>query len=302
MTEKLKIVGALGEESLLLPALVNDALTANNRAKYFFSLLQSARLRADHLDRPFSTLREERLASSVDQPQLDQVVALARRNPDGLYVIPHAEEILRQLLAALCEMVAPIEAVSDGELASSYLARLLDLSAVAVADDDLMEGACIDALTRADRHRGDSLHLLVIDVHKELNGLQVALATESVEGAMTYGLAADDRALVASFMHGVQRTEALKFDHPGLGTTATRAGGVLVIQNDIGTTDAHVLVVRVDGLTVTTLYSDVHLQRLTFFASLFAAWKVRWDDIVSRHDQKSSSAGPAVSASPAMPR
>ncbi len=44
MTEKLKIVGALGEESLLLPALVNDALTANNRAKYYFSLLQTARL------------------------------------------------------------------------------------------------------------------------------------------------------------------------------------------------------------------------------------------------------------------
>jgi hypothetical protein len=139
-------------------------------------------------------------------------------------------------------------------------------------------------MTRADRHRGDSLHLLVMDLHKELNVLQAALATESVEGAMTYGLADDDRELVAAFMQGVRRTAPLKFDHPGLGTTAARSGGVLVIQNDIGTTDAHVLVIRVDNLTVTTLYSDVHLQRLNFFASLFARWKVRWDDIVSRHD------------------
>jgi hypothetical protein len=38
MTEKFKIVGALGEESLLLPALVNNALTANDPAKYFFAL------------------------------------------------------------------------------------------------------------------------------------------------------------------------------------------------------------------------------------------------------------------------
>jgi uncharacterized protein Yka (UPF0111/DUF47 family) len=285
MTEKLKIVGALGEESLLLPALVNDALTANNRAKYYFSLLQTARLRADHLDRPFSSLREERLASSVEHSELDQVVALARRNPDGLYLIPHADEILRHLLAALREMIAPLEAVADGVVAGGYQQRLQDLSVAAATEDDLMEGAAIDALTRADRHRGDSLHLLVIDLHKELNELQVALATESVEGAMTYGLEADDRSLVAAFMRGVQRTEPLKFDHPGLGTTATRAGGVLVIQNDIGTTDAHVLVIRVAGLSVTTLYSDVHLQRLTFFASLFAAWKVRWEDIVSRQDR-----------------
>ena len=33
MTEKLKIVGALGEEALLLPTLVNEALAANSRAK-----------------------------------------------------------------------------------------------------------------------------------------------------------------------------------------------------------------------------------------------------------------------------
>ena len=46
-------------------------------------------------------------------------------------------------------------------------------------------------------------------------------------------------------MAGLNRTAKLKFTHPGLATTATRAGGRLVIQNDIGTTDAHVIVIHV---------------------------------------------------------
>lgn len=284
MTEKLKIVGALGEDALLLPALVNDALTANDRAKYYFSLLQSARVRADNLERPFSILRDERIASSVDRPELDQVVAAARRSPEGPYLIPHSEQIVHQLLAAVREMIAPLAAVADGGEAGGFGERLALLAAAAIAEDDLIEADCIDAMTRADRHRGDSLHLLVMDLHKELNVLQAALATESVDGAMTYGLADDDRELVAAFMQGVRRTAPLKFDHPGLGTTAARSGGVVVIQNDIGTTDAHVVVIRVDNLTVTTLYSDVHLQRLNFFAALFSRWKVRWDDILSRRD------------------
>ncbi|MCU0974032.1 MAG: DUF47 family protein, partial [Burkholderiales bacterium] len=106
----------------------------------------------------------------------------------------------------------------------------------------------------------------------------------TVDGAMTYGLEPGDRSLVAAFMRGVNRTAPLKFDHPGLGTTATRSGSLVVIQNDIGTTDAHVIVVRIAGLGVTTLYSDVHLQRLTFLESLFGDWKVKWDDILSRKD------------------
>ena len=35
-------------------------------------------------------------------------------------------------------------------------------------------------------------------------------------------------------MRGLNRTAPLKFDHPGLGATATRMDGKLVIQNDLG--------------------------------------------------------------------
>ncbi len=50
--------------------------------------------------------------------------------------------------------------------------------------------------------------------------------------------------MVAAFMRGVDRTRALKFNHPGLETSAVRSGSRLVIQNDIGTTDAHIVVIR----------------------------------------------------------
>ncbi len=41
-----------------------------------------------------------------------------------------------------------------------------------------------------------------------------------------------------------------------------------MIQNDIGTTDAHVIVIHVEGLTVSVTYTDVHAERLAFFQDM----------------------------------
>lgn len=49
-----------------------------------------------------------------------------------------------------------------------------------------------------------------------------------------------------AFMCGVEKTRRLKFDRPGLATTSTRCGARLTIQNDIGETDAHVVVIAVE--------------------------------------------------------
>jgi uncharacterized protein Yka (UPF0111/DUF47 family) len=121
-----------------------------------------------------------------------------------------------------------------------------------------------------------------MDLHKELNRVQQQLATETIDGAQVYGVRDDDRPLIAAFMAGVNQTRELKFDHPGLGTTATRSGERLVIQNDIGMTEAHVLVVHVEGERVTLTYTDVHIDRLVFFQNLFDRFEVRWQDTVSR--------------------
>jgi uncharacterized protein Yka (UPF0111/DUF47 family) len=49
-------------------------------------------------------------------------------------------------------------------------------------------------------------------------------------------------------------------------------------------TDAHVLVIRVEGPELTLTYTDVHLQRLIFFQGLFEGRGVEWDDTRSRRD------------------
>lgn len=119
-----------------------------------------------------------------------------------------------------------------------------------------MPGGYVDELTWARRDRGDSMHLLVMDAHRGLVRFQAKIASQSVDGAAVYGLAGGDPDLVAAFMAGVHETSPLRFDHPGLGTSATRSGARLLIQNDLGTTNAHVVVVSVEALTVTITYSD----------------------------------------------
>ena len=115
--------------------------------------------------------------------------------------------------------------------------------------EDVISGRVIADITLGDPDGPDSLHLLLMDMHKSLNNLQKLISTENIAGAMTYNLQEQDKCLIQAFMSGVNRTSPLKFDHPGLGTTATRTNGRLVLQNDIGLTDAHVLVIHVEHNT-----------------------------------------------------
>lgn len=185
--------------------------------------------------------------------------------------------------------MAPLEKafLSGPPMPDRYEERLKTLLAdsPAVLTEDRVSGASIDRITSGQRDKGDSLHLLVMDLHKELNRLQRQLATEMIDGACVYGVRDDDRSLIRAFMAGVNRTRELKFDHPGLGTTATRSGDRLMLQNDIGVTDAHVLVVHVEGERVTLTYTDVHMERLAFFQNLFERFSLSWNDTVSRRGE-----------------
>jgi uncharacterized protein Yka (UPF0111/DUF47 family) len=285
MSEKTRIVATLGEKRLLLPFLLNEALAANDRAKYRLTLLQTSRAHADSPDSAFPDLRTERLACGITDAAYDDVVAGTVRRDGGVYVLPGAEELCSALRADLEAMLAPLEGarVPGMEL---FQARLKEMSATSwLGADGAITGLTITLLASGDREGGDSLHLLIMDMHKALNRLQAEIATETIDGALAYGLRADDRSLVSAFMKGVNRTRALKFDHPGLETTATRVEAKLVIQNDLGTTDAHVLVVHVEGRCVTVTYTDNHLPRLLFFQAMFSEWGVAWGDVHSRTDQ-----------------
>lgn len=285
MSEKARIVAALGEPRLLLPALLNEALAANDRAKYRLTLLQIAKAHADSPEGVFSDLRTERLACGIADSSYDDVVAGTVKLGGATYAIPLVSELCSSLHDDMMAMIAPFEAAQKAE-GLLYQQRLQRLSPHSWSGlDGSISGAGITSMTSGAPEHGDSVHLLIMDMHKSLNRLQAEIATDNVEGALTYGLRAVERSLVAAFMKGVNRTQALKFDHPGLGTTATRIGAKLIIQNDIGNTDAHVLVVHVEGVHLTVTYTDNHLPRLLFFQGMFTAWEVKWGSVQSRTDQ-----------------
>ncbi len=277
---KTDVLEEIGEVELQRPAQINAALIANDRVKYLLSLLQMAVTQADYPDRPADSLQRERLGCGISDAALDEVVGAARREGGG-YRVPGAAALLARLAQEMRVMAAPVIAKRDSAGWAQRLAARLD--ALPQGEDDLMEGAVVISMAAAGQGGADSLHQLVMDLHKALNAMQAELAEETLDGAAAYGLQAEDRPRVAAFMAGLHRTAPLKFDHPGLGTTATRADARLVIQNDIGTTDAHVIVIHVEGLAVDLTYSDVHPERVQFMRDMLARFPVTWSGTQSRH-------------------
>lgn len=273
-TAKPEMLAALGETPLVLPALINRALVANDQAKYLMSLLQAARMHADRLDEPYSDLHEERLAAGLGEAALDQVVAGAQRDGPDWYSVPRARDIHDRILAAAGEMLAPIEAAGgDPALGPDRLRRLVE--GASGLDGDRISGSYLDAMTAAGG-TADSIHRLILDAHRALNRLQAEVATADLDGAAVYRLGEGDEELVRAFMAGLHETAPLKFDHPGLGTTATRAGGRLLLQNDLGTTGAHVFVVAVEAAVAHLTYTDIHRRRAAFFQGMLAPYPVQW--------------------------
>lgn len=275
MIAKTRIVEHLGETALLWPSRLRAALAANDRAKLRMSALQAALGHA--LDPAAPPLDLGREARDVAVP-VSAVRALVRDaaadGDDGLRA-PGLAVWLDDLaadVAAMVETVAEVEA----DPSARWRDRWRGLRPILAAPQDLLARDAIPAIAAAPKGV-DSVHRLVMDLHKALNRLAAAHADEIVEGAHCSGLGDDDRRAVAAFMRGLAATRALKFDHPGLDTTAARAGDRLLLQNDIGTTDAHVLCVAVTADEVTLTYTDVHKPRVAFFVSLFEARpKVDW--------------------------
>ena len=245
--DKQDVVGELGERVLLLPSLVNRGLEANDRAKYLLTLLQAARAHADEPAGAFSSLRDERLAAGIADVELDDVVARSRRVEQDLYVIPGVRDLHDASGAAVSRDAGAADRCGGGS-ARPGAPRRPSSEPLRTSPRTVLPVATSSASTSADRAQGDSFHLLIMDAHRALNRLQAEVATETLDGASVYHLQEGDRPLVAAFMAGLHATAPLKFDHPGLGTTATRAGRRLLIQNDIGETDAHVVVITVEDL------------------------------------------------------
>src|SRR5262249_29962508 len=151
----------------------------------------------------------ERIACGIDEPALDALTEAAHRQGNR-YHIPGAAHLFERIEADMRTMAAPVIEASTSDFAFRLQALLATLPK---AEDDTLEPAALAAITRAGKPGADSLHQLVMDLHKALNAQQAALAEETIDGAAAYGLAAEHRPLVAAFMAGLNRTAKLKFDH-----------------------------------------------------------------------------------------
>jgi uncharacterized protein Yka (UPF0111/DUF47 family) len=274
--EKLEAVASLGQTELLRPARVRAALAANDRLKLYLSVLQAAHDRATRSDAPALDLSREFAAAGVDAPWLAQLPANAYREGKVLHV-PELARLVTLFGEDLRIMARPLEDDPDFDGRAGYWCAWLDELA-----PDALTGEQLHALTSAKRTKDDSLHLLVMDLHKALNRLAAELSSETLDGAHVWQVTDADRPRIAAFMRGVNATRALKLDHPGLDTAATRDGARLLLQNDIGTNDAHVLVIQVEGLHVSLTYSDLHRRRFTFFQSLLCEVGASWSEPQAR--------------------
>jgi len=282
VTSKAAIVERLGEKAVLLPSLIGEALAANDRIKLRLSLLQEVALHAQAPQYEAHHFGRDKGIAGLGELAPDAFVAGARLLGPGKLLVPGVGALLAGVADDLATMLAPLQAAGD-EAAQPLGARVEILTnQIPEAVDDQLELRVIDELTSANHAERDSVHLLVMDLHKALNRLVADTAVEILDGAQVHALAERDRISVKAFMRGLHRTAGLAFGHPGLGTTAVRAADALIIQNDIGTTDAHVLVVHVTPAEVTVTYTDVHRPRTKFFISLFEEQGASWSSLAEQ--------------------
>jgi hypothetical protein len=111
------MIEVLGEDHLLLPGLVVSGLAANDRVKYLLTLLQAARTSADG-DADATDVRDERLATGVEDSQLDRVVADSVLESDARYRIPGAQTLARRLVLARSYVVRAARSAVGSEISN----------------------------------------------------------------------------------------------------------------------------------------------------------------------------------------
>ena len=162
---KIRVVEMLGEKGLVLPALLNAAILANERAKYVLALLQVATGNAENPSAGAPNLRAEREACGISEGRLDRVVARSEALGPGVYHIREAAHLIATLAASLETMLAPLALTgggfSDETSANVRMAerkkRLLD--AIPPIEGDIVSGETIAALTSGRPAAGDGIHL-----------------------------------------------------------------------------------------------------------------------------------------------
>ena len=278
---KSEIIEKLGQSDVLLPSLIEKGLAANDRVKARLSVLQAASARARDPDGARFELTDECRAAGLDPVALETLVNRASMMAEGRFTAPGLAKLGAAIWEDMQDMTGAVK-VGDAGAANRFVERLSTIkgaTATTIPSSDDIDLTQIVKLTDLSDNDGDSLHRLIMDLHKALNRLAAAQAEETVAGAHAYGLQPEDRPALEAFMRGLNATRQLKFNHPGLETTAVRTATRFVIQNDIGETDAHVVMTTVEANTVTVSYTDVHRARAKFFTERFRNFPVKWSGL-----------------------
>ena len=279
---KIDIIKEIGEYNLLLPQLIQKGLAAGDKSRYYLNLLISAIEHADNSEIRKDSLAELRVGVGIRDEQYDTVIYESSVSPEGIYYIPKIDEIKKGLSRAINSMISPFRqetAYSNPEIFSRA--------------ESLLSAFCMDdnPLTRDDPrinlliegYADDNFLNLIRATEDLLIPLREAMTPEDVYGSTTYLVEPEDIYLIRSFMIGLNRTESLRFEHPGLGTTAIRAGASLLILNEIGMTDYNFLILTITGVTISIQYFDPHISRISFFKNLMHPYPVFWREILSRN-------------------
>jgi len=272
-----KAVESLGQQSLLLPAWITVALNANDRLKLLITLLQSAK---QHALTPEAKVldwgKDFRSAGFVELDWVKDFATSAYIEDESLIVSDQATffENLQENLSLMARPVIELRNSANDDLCARCELWHSHLKKFSISEG--ISTATITALTHGDRKQNDSFHLLVMDLHKCINAIASTISTENIAGAHAWHVLPEDHARIEAFMHGLQRTAPLKFSHPGLDTAATRDDKRLLIQNDIGTNDAHVLVIEVRDKKIELTYSELHKGRFDFFKAMLEKLGFNW--------------------------
>ena len=118
MVAKVGIVERLGERAVLLPALIEEGLAANDRLKIRLTMMQEAAAQVSEPGRQAPSMERERRSVGLKEPMFNATISGARRIDAETFLAPGAEALSAGIASDLKAMMGPIE-VAEPEIAAS---------------------------------------------------------------------------------------------------------------------------------------------------------------------------------------
>lgn len=181
---KEKAVESLGQQSLLLPAWVKAALLANDRLKMYLTLLQSAAQHARAPDSPLVDWGRELGQVGLREAGWPLELVKTAYFDDQILLTPQLDQLAEALAADLAIMARPVCEGGSHHNPELTVRRDYWLQKLhAMKGEEGLGAQALAELTRGERKGADSFHILVMDLHKQLNAMAGEIATENIDGA-----------------------------------------------------------------------------------------------------------------------